>query len=192
MFGGVDYDLAVYSELISNNQGKKLGVQSLPNSDYENMIVPLGIKAKEGEITFSADALNLPSDIKVFLEDKFTKTFTRLDETNTNYKVTLTETTNGIGRFYLHTSQQALSINTNITLENISIYKINKSTIRITGLSQGAASINLYNILGKEMMSSSFKSYGVKDFSLPKLATGIYIVQLETEAGKFNKKIILE
>ncbi len=41
-------------------------------------------------------------------------------------------------------------------------------------------------------MSSSFKSNGVKDISLPKLAKGVYIVQLTTEAGKLNKKIILE
>jgi hypothetical protein len=192
LFGGVNYDLAVYSELVSNNQGKKLGVQSLPNSDYENMIIPLGVKAKADEITFTADALNLPSGVKVYLEDRFTKTFTRLDEANTTYKVTLAEAINGIGRFYLHTAQKALSIDTNIALDNISIYKTNKSTIRITGMSQGTASIKLYNILGKEMMSSSFNSDGVKDFSLPKLATGVYIIQLETEAGKLNKKIILE
>jgi hypothetical protein len=41
-------------------------------------------------------------------------------------------------------------------------------------------------------MSSSFKSNGVSDISLPKLASGVYIVQLQTDFGKLNKKIIIE
>jgi len=32
----------------------------------------------------------------------------------------------------------------------------------------------------------------VQEIALPKLAKGIYVVQLTTEAGKLNKKIILE
>ena len=41
-------------------------------------------------------------------------------------------------------------------------------------------------------MNSSFEANGVKEISLPNLAKGVYIVQLESEAGKLNKKIILE
>jgi len=32
----------------------------------------------------------------------------------------------------------------------------------------------------------------VQEITLPKLATGIYVIQLTTEAGKLDKKIILE
>ena len=42
------------------------------------------------------------------------------------------------------------------------------------------------------MMNTSFTSNGVKDITLPKLAKGVYIVQLQTDTGKLNKKIILE
>jgi O-acetyl-ADP-ribose deacetylase (regulator of RNase III) len=50
----------------------------------------------------------------------------------------------------------------------------------------------MYSILGKQVMSTSFSSTGVKDISLPKLSTGMYIIQLETATGKLNKKIVLE
>ena len=76
-------------------------------------------------------------------------------------------------------------------LDHISIYKTNNSTLRIVGLSQGIANLKLYNILGKQMMSASFESNGIKKISLPRLATGIYIVHLETKTGTINKKIIL-
>jgi hypothetical protein len=192
LFGGISHSFAIYSDLIESD-GKKYQIQSLPNSNYENMVIPFGITADAGkEITFTAEALNLPSELKVFLEDRQTNSYTRLDETNANYKVTLTEALNGIGRFYLHTASKS-TLNTNSTdLKTISIYKTTNSNLRIVGLSQGKATVKLFNILGKQVLNTTFTSNGVQDISLPNLATGIYIVQLENEAGKLNKKITLE
>ena len=42
------------------------------------------------------------------------------------------------------------------------------------------------------MMQTSFDANGVKDISLPKLATGVYFAEVQTETGKVSKKIILE
>ena len=192
IFGGITTPFEVYSQLLENNQGKNYQIQSLPNTDLEAMVVPVGLKAENGkEITFSAEALNIPAGLKVFLEDRNSNTFTRLDEANSEYKVTLTEAVNGIGRFYLHTRSSALSTK-DVVLENISIYKTNNTNLKIVGLQQGAASVKLFNVLGKQVMSASFNTNGVQDVSLPNLATGVYIVQLSTENGKLNKKIILE
>jgi hypothetical protein len=191
-FGGISTTLDVFTQLLSNDEGKKYQLQSLPNSDYENMIVPVGVIANAGkEIIFTTEAINLPSGINVYLEDKLTNTFTRLDEANSNYKVTLSENANGIGRFYLHTKSSTLSV-TDVTMNAISIYKTTNSTLRITGLSQGKASISMYTMLGKQVLNSDFTSNGVSDIALPKLATGIYIVHLATENGTLNKKITLE
>jgi hypothetical protein len=191
-FSGVSNKFDVFTQLLTDNQGKNYQIQSLPNSDLESMVIPVGLKSEAGkEITFSAETLNLPNGIKVFLEDRINNVFTRLDETNSTYKLTLTESINGIGRFYLHTKSSALSTDV-MELDNISIYKTTNSTLRIVGLEQGSSTFKLFNILGKQMMNSSFRSNGIKDISLPKLAKGVYIVQLTTEEGKLNKKIILE
>ena len=41
-----------------------------PKSNYENMIIPLGITAATGkEITINSEIKNLPSGIKVFIEE---------------------------------------------------------------------------------------------------------------------------
>ncbi len=191
VFGGTTDEFSIYTHLLTDNVGKKYQVQSLPNSEYETMIVPLGVKAAANkEIIISAEALNLPAGVNVFLEDKQTDTFTRLDEANSNYKITLIEDLDGIGRFYLHTTSSDLSTN-NVKQDHISIYKTNNFTLRIVGLSKGTANIKLYNIFGKEMMRAAFTSQAVKEIYLPKLAAGIYIVQLKTAAGTSNKKIIL-
>ncbi len=191
-FTGTSTSFNIYSQLISNNTGVDFMIQSLPNSNYENMIVPIGVNATNGnEITFSAEALNLPTDIKVFLEDREANTFTRLDETNSDYKITLTQDLNGIGRFYLHTSASVLNVDS-VNLDNVSIYKSDASTLRIVGLQNSNASLKLFNTLGKQLLNTSFKSSGVKDIVLPELATGVYVIQLQTDKVKLNKKIILE
>lgn len=194
LFDGVSSSFSIFTHLVEDNQGISFEKQAVSNSDFETIIIPLGIKAAAGkEIIFSAEALNLPIDIKVFLEDKENTSFTRLDEANATYKVTLTAAANGVGRFYLHTSSKSiLGLESTNALNKISMYKVNAATLRIVGLQQGKASVKLYNILGKQMMHSSFTSFGSKDIALPKLVKGIYIIQLETEAGKLKKKIIIE
>ncbi len=190
-FGGVETNFDLFSHLVEGDEGKNFQVQSLPLSEMESTIIPLGLKVgSDKEITISAEVLNLPSGLKVYLEDRSNNTFTRLDQTNTNYKVSVGSGTIE-GRFFLHTRSAALSVDSEL-LKSVSIYKSNASTLRIVGLSQGKSTVKLYNVLGEQVMNSSFNANGVKELTLPKLATGVYIVQLETKAGKLNKKIVLE
>ena len=193
LFGGVSHSLAVYSHLVNNDNGNKYQLQSLPDSNYENMVIPIGIIAAAGkEITFTAEALNLPNDLKVYLEDRLTNTVTRLDEANTSYKVTLNDALNGTGRFFLHTKASGVLSTDELALSNTSVYVTANNTLRVIRLPSGNAIVKVFTILGKQVVQTNFSSTGSYDVSLPKLATGMYIVQLETATGKLNKKIFLE
>lgn len=190
IFGGADNSLAIYTAVLENSNGKKLQIQSLPNSDFENMVIPIGVNAQSGkEITISAEALNLPQGLKIFLEDRNDNSFTELtSSSNFTYKVT--SSLNGIGRFYLHTKSSILHTN-HFNFDEISIFALDKSTIRVVGLSKEIATIKLLNILGKQMMQKSITSNGISDIKLPSLSSGVYIVQLITKRGKINKKLYL-
>ncbi|PQB07896.1 hypothetical protein BST83_12605 [Polaribacter filamentus] len=191
IFGGFANKFSIFTQVVANGSGRNLGTQSLPDNNFENMIVPVGVIAEPGSaLEFSARLENLPEDIKVFLEDKEENTFTRLDALNASYKITTTSIINGVGRFYLHTAKSVLSI-ADATLDNVSVFTVHNS-LRIVGLQQGKASVKLFNLLGKQVLNSAFESNGMQDISLPRLAKGIYIVQLETVEGTLNKKIILE
>jgi hypothetical protein len=191
IFGGLANEFSIFTHAVANGSGRNLGTQSLPNNNFENMIVPIGVIADSGSaLEFSARLENLPEGIKVFLEDKEENTFTRLDELNASHKITTTSIINGIGRFYLHTAKSVLNI-ADATLDNVSVFKVNNS-LRIVGLQKGKTSVKLFNVLGKQVLNAAFESNGMKDISLPRLAKGIYIVRLETVEGKLNKKIILE
>ena len=193
LFGGVSQSFALYSHLVSGSEGKHFQLQSLPKDNYENMIIPIGINTNAGkEITFSTETLNLPTGLKVYLEDREKNTFTRLDEVGNKYTIILNETSNGIGRFYLHTTESTLNSNTNSVFKNIRVYKTDHTNLRIIGLSQGKTTVKLFNMLGKQLLNSSFTTNDVQDISLPQLSTGTYLIQLESEKGTLNKKIILE
>lgn len=192
LFGGTSDSFALYSQLVSNSNGDLFQLQSLPNSNHQNMVIPIGaISENYKEVTFTSKSLNLPSNIKVYLEDRENNTFTQLDLEKSEYKTTLTESLNGIGRFYLHTKTNVLNTN-EFPLENISIFKIDSNTLRITGLSINKYKLTLINLLGEKLMEKSFKSNGILDISLPNISRGIYIIELKTDKVKFNRKIILE
>ena len=127
----------------------------------------------------------------MYLEDRTQGVFTRLDESNTEYIATVVDTSTE-GRFFLHTkTSETLNVDA-AYLNSIRIYKTNDSNLRIAGLKQGKASLSIYNIQGKQILTNSFTAAnGVKNVSLPTLAKGVYIVQLQTENGNLNKKIIL-
>jgi hypothetical protein len=191
IFGGLANDFSIFTHAVANGSGRNLGTQSLPDNNFENMIIPVGVIAESGSaLEFSARLENLPEGIKVFLEDNEENTFTCLDALNASHKITTTSILNGVGRFYLHTAKSVLSI-ADATLDNVSVFTVHNS-LRIIGLQQGKASVKLFNVLGKQVLNAAFESNGMKDIPLPRLAKGIYIVQLETAEGTLNKKIILE
>tara|TARA_R110002072_G_scaffold1380_5_gene11633 strand:- start:24173 stop:26905 length:2733 start_codon:yes stop_codon:yes gene_type:complete len=190
-FGGIPNSLDVFTELVSNNVGKKYQIQSLPNSDLENMVVPVGLIADAGDISFSVNDINLPAGYKVFLEDKDTGDFIRLDEEGSKYDVTLNAAVNGIGRFYLHTATSVLSAGSFDTT-NISAYLSNKNNLKIIGIQQGTTQVRLFNILGKQVLNTSLQSNGLDNVTLPNLRTGVYILQINSEEGTINKKLFIE
>ena len=190
LFTGISRDLSIYTELVSENNGKKIAVQSLPNSNFEEMIVPLGVKAAVGEFEIAATFKNLPKGINVFIEDRQNNTFTNLSLSN--YKVTLSENEDVTGRFFIRTSfQNVLSTSNTKELKSIAIYEANNN-LRIKGVGQSTGTISIFNVLGKQVKTQKFSSVNNLDISLTGINTGVYIVKLDTTNGALSKKIILK
>ena len=184
----------LFSYLVSDNQGDGLAIQSLPPSNYEAMIIPLGVNTDDvSTLEISATSLNLPAGINVYLEDKEDNTFTLLDDTS-SFSTTLSSSENGIGRFYLHTrTESSLSAPNDFEINNISMYTTSEENLRIVGVQSGKASVVLYDILGKQILSTSFEGTGVNDILLPKhISEGVYIVRMKTVSRIINKKINLK
>ena len=189
---GNSNSLAIYTQLLENNEDVNYQTQSLPNTNYESMVVPVGVDAlANAEITISAELNNFPANINVFLEDKLENTFTRLDATS-NFSTTLSTDVNSTGRFYLHTTSASLSTGSVLNNNPVSIYTTTRDNLRIVGVQSGTANVKLFNILGKQVLNTSFEGTGSNDIHLPALSNGVYIVQVKNETGTINKKVIIE
>ena len=189
-FSGAANSFSIYTHLVANSNGEDFAIQSLPNSSLETMIIPVGITAAAGEqLSISANAINLPEGVNIYLEDKSDDSFTLLDSTST-FTTTPDEDLNGIGRFYIHTTATALSDN-QVSLTNVSMYVVD-SSLTITGVHTANASVRVYDLVGKEVVNTSFEGTGLNKIELPVLTTGVYVVQLETQTEAVNKKIIIK
>tara|TARA_R110002073_G_scaffold293194_2_gene458784 strand:- start:60684 stop:62954 length:2271 start_codon:yes stop_codon:yes gene_type:complete len=193
MFGGVTNSFAIYTHAATNEFGRNLAIQSLPNNNYENLVIPIGINASLGtEIIITADVIDFPTGINVLLEDRENNSFTRLNQANAKYTTTLSSELDGIGRFFLHTSSNVLDTNEFTYLDHLSIYSTNQNNLRITGALEGNVQLELYSVLGKEVLRTSFIANEVNDVTIPNLKAGIYVIQIKNQKGILNRKVIIE
>ena len=114
-YNGDDVPLSLFTRLVEDNS-VDFTIQCLPDYDYENLVVPVGITAKQGTtVIFSLTDVTVPAGYKVFLEDKVSGKFTRLDEQGSIYRVQINADSNGTGRFFLHTKQEITGIKDGIS-----------------------------------------------------------------------------
>jgi hypothetical protein len=190
-FEGANFD--VNTHLLENSESKNFTIQSLPVSEIESLVVPISLKGQANNaFVFSLNAVDFPDAIKIYLEDRLLNSFIRLDEDNSEYKITLTENINGIGRFYLHTTSQSLSTPNLEALEKITIYKSDNKTLVVKGLKNEIAKIKIFDILGKQVFDTKFNGMPQNNIKIPNLKSAVYLVELITTNGRKNKKIIID
>ncbi|MDT7830762.1 T9SS type A sorting domain-containing protein [Flavobacteriaceae bacterium S356] len=194
MYGDIDPDLELYSHLIMQNNEVPIALQCIPISEITTTIIPIGVHARSGgEITFSAINNNIPESVNVYLEDRDLGVFTALNTDSDTYSLTFNSDQNGVGRFYIHTTSQSLSLDNPVLSQEVSIYKTTPKTIRIQGLHSGLTSFYLYSVLGKLVTQTSFKNKSEKDITLPhSLSKGIYFVLVKNQGVVYRKKIVLD
>lgn len=190
VFGGAHQNFSVYTELVADNEGQHLGIQSVPFVGFEEVIV-IGVHAaKDTTIEISATFSNLPNTYQVYLEDRFLQTFTILDASS-KYSTTLTADLNGIGRYYLHTSSAALNASY-YDLNSISIFTTDDNVLHIEGVYNEVGKLIIYDVTGRLVLQSSFSGNGNNTIQLPHLKSGLYLIQVHLTKGIITKKLMLD
>ncbi len=191
VFELIPSNFQVYTHLISDGFGQKLNIQSLPNSNYGSMIIPIGVKANSGaSLTFTLNATNIPSGYQITLEDKVDGTMTRLDIPSSSYNKTLTSNLDGIGRFFLHMTAVLSSEETVAEEIHVSTYFSSENELKVVGIHDQKVELSIYNIQGREVVRSSFTGNGANTIVISNMKLGIYIVQIQTDQGRIVKKIL--
>ncbi|CAL2078467.1 conserved protein of unknown function precursor containing a type A C-terminal secretion signal [Tenacibaculum sp. 190524A02b] len=189
-FGGAAFD--VYTRLVSGINTQNFTLQSLPNANYESMVIPLGITSKAGEevsITMNVD--NLPVGVEVYLEDRKLGVETKLSDAKAVYNVTFKTKTEGIGRFFIHTKSASLNV-PEVEVKYINIYTTTNKSVIIEDVNGEDFTVEIFNTLGSKVIEDNYKGAVKTSINVAELSSGAYIVKLVSEKQTITKKIIIE
>ena len=193
-YQGVAGEFSIYTNLVQENEGLDIAIQSLPYYDFNDVVVPLGVKAvADGDLTIAIhDSSSLPSNVNVYLEDTLENTLTLLNDTD--YTFTPAGDLTGTGRFFLRYSADTLSLEENNVLDNILIYSDeDQKHIVINGQLTGKTVATLYDIQGRLVLSQELDQFSTTNLmDAATMSSGVYIIKLSATNGVKTKKLILK
>ena len=191
-----DPSFLIYSRIIDNEQdnGAKISVNALAYSEMWNKIIPLGINAQAGEeMTIGISHRTTPADLNIYLEDALEGTLTDLKAGD--FTLTPSDNLDGVGRFFIHMTADTMS-NGEVSTNMLNAYKeSNANYITVEGLATQSNNINvsLYNILGRKVLDTSLtNSMNTQTISTLGMASGIYVIELESGNDRLTKKLIIQ
>ena len=193
VYSATSLNFSIFTNLLEDNIGLDMAIQSLPYNDFNDVIVPLAIKAAAGtELNISIDEQSsIPSNVYVYLEDIQNNTLTLLN--NGDYSFTPTSNLDGIGRFYLRYSSTTLSASDN-ELDYIQIYTtFSPKSLVINGPLTNGTTANLYDLQGRLVLSKTLNSNSIKntiDTSI--ISTGVYVVKINNDNRVKTQKVIIK
>ncbi|MBT8393910.1 MAG: T9SS type A sorting domain-containing protein, partial [Bacteroidia bacterium] len=193
VYGTIAPEFSIYSHLVQDNTGRDMAIQSLATSDIDDVVVPLGINASQGQqLTVGIINSDLPTNTNVYLEDNLTNNWTLLN--TGNYVFTPSADLVGTGRFFLHFTTGTLSAEDN-SLNGLLVYSenISKSIVVKGQLTAGSQAV-IYDLQGRVVKqgclnhaTSRSQSIDVSNFS-----AGVYIVQIKSGTNIHNQKVVIK
>ena len=176
---GTTPDFAIYSNLVQDNNGEPMNLQSLNSSNLTEVTIPLGVNANQGEkLTFSIVNMTLPTSVYVYLDDTVANTTTLLN--NSDYVFTPTTDLSGTGRFFLRTSEDALSTIDN-SYDTLNIFALNnEKELVVKGQLKDNTVLSLYDIQGREVLTAQLDNSSLDNrIDTSELSAGVYIVNVQ-------------
>lgn len=193
LFGGSTPGFSIFSQLVEDNVGVNMAIQSLPYSILDSeVVVPIGLRVSQGQqVTISSANNTIPSGVEVYLEDTVANTSTLIS--NSDYVFTTDSDLNGVGRFYLRFTSTTLST-PEATLNGLQIYTTTSPrALFIKGPLAMATTVSLYDIQGRMVLSSVLDAASnVNQVDVSKLSSGVYVVKLNNSAQQKTQKVILK
>ncbi|MCL5127796.1 T9SS type A sorting domain-containing protein [Algibacter sp. L4_22] len=181
-FDGNNNDIAVFTKLVAGGSSN-LAVQTLPDSDYENTVIPVGVIGSSGDIiTFSSEIFDPSGTQEIYLEDREKHVFTKISETN--YTTTLTTNLTSEGQFYI-TTKLVPSLSTS-NIENKSKFSMypNPGSNNVKLKSSLGGDFQIINQLGQTVKTFNTQSTIETTVYVGNLSDGMYFVKATNGASQ--------
>lgn len=184
-------DIGIYTNMAAIDNGVNFARQALPLESAYNIVIPVGIDAREGgQITFSAKVVPIKFH-RFLLEDRKTGVFTDIGQDT--YTVALPVNSFGTGRFFLHTvsmSRRNLrSGNESPDMHGVRIWTSAKDIIISGDISQ-RASCDVFDYLGQKVLSVRLADNELNIINMDSAARGAYIVRVIDGVDVYTRKVV--
>ena len=180
------------TRLVENDEGHGMAINAMGLDAMENVVVPLVINQITGqELRVNLHNANV-NGANVFLEDSLEGLM--IDLKADDFTLTPTSDLEGVGRFFIHITADTMSSGEASTSLLNAYKKVDSSYITVEGLATqpNETKVHLYNILGTEVLSTTLhNNMGIQTISTIGMATGIYIIELESGTDRLTKKLII-
>ncbi|TXB63453.1 T9SS type A sorting domain-containing protein [Phaeodactylibacter luteus] len=190
LWGDAIPDFAVYTHLVSEDEGEPFALQSLGLSDLDDpeLAIPLGLEAAAGiPLTLAITEEELPAGIEVYLLDSLNGERTLLS--GLPYTFTPNAALSGAGRYYLVFNEgQVVSTSSETDGGDLSALVIYAPQYReelvITGELPGAAQLSLFDVQGRKLLGRALSAGTTQQtVATGNLPGGIYLVRIESPQG---------
>ena len=185
-------DFALYTRLVDDN-GLDFAIQALP-SNIGDLEIQLGIEAPEGtEISLFAELENWPENSEMYLENRLTGEYIRVDSIGFNYSFMAGIQNTGLGNFYLHANVNTVGLQQvkNIYDEQyvIAMDRPNE-LIRILGETEPGARLRIYDLSGRMRMNSPMYPGNEHIINLSGYTDGVYVIYIQNGSKIITEKIL--
>ena len=193
--GAFSQSAAIMSRLVEEDQGHGLVINAMGTESMNSAVIPLVIN-QEAYQDFKVVLFThtIPQNVNVYLEDNQQGTMTLLNEQD--FELTPESTLSELGRFYLHLTEDTFSIDEEVLTNNLNVFKADDNNfITVEGLAvqSGVTDIKLYSILGTEVLSTSLSNNtNTQTISTDGLASGVYVIKLQSANNQLTKKLIIK
>ncbi len=171
---------------IVNNGFKSIDKQNIPTDGHQIDLLMMNYEDTAYSLTFNLG--NQPETLKVYLNDSYLNTQTELTESITYDFTVDANVPESIDQNRFHLSFEEVPLNNqNFDAGQVRLYPnpvVNQLQIELPA-SVEINSVQVFNTLGQKVLTTTQSQVDVS-----RLASGVYVVEVETSAGNVSKKII--
>ena len=173
----------IYTQLKDGYADVDFAIQALPYENINDVTIPIGLESNGGEIRFEYNKNTIPSYIDMYLEDTKNNTFKKIDN---NFVLDLDEEYKGLGRFYLHFTDEIIPELP--TDDNLRIYTKRNNDLTIHGSTGNDYTAKLYDYSGRLIKSVNF----TQKTDISDVSNSLKILRIESNDGVTIKKFKLD
>ena len=193
--GAFSQSAAIMSRLVEEDEGVGFVINAMGTESMNSTVIPLVIN-QEAYQDFRVVLFThtIPDNVNVYLEDSQQGTMTLLNEQD--FELTPESTLSEVGRFYLHLTEDTFSNEDEVETNLLNVFKADyNSFITVEGLAMqsGNTNVKLYGLLGREILSTELNNLtNTQIISTETIATGVYVIKLQSGNRVLTKKLIIK